>query len=98
MYSQLLAYYQTNYKLACYCIAIAGWYLVIASSAHAQTHSTTAPPPDRLERDNSILERETIGDSSQIASTTTDNPDVTSEDDRNNRDRQTHPSAKPRVT
>ena len=39
MYSQLFAYYQTNYKLACYCIAISGWYLLLASSANAQTPS-----------------------------------------------------------
>ncbi|WP_295614579.1 hypothetical protein [Chamaesiphon sp. GL140_3_metabinner_50] len=37
MYSQLFAYYQTNYKLVCYCIAISGWYLLLASSANAQT-------------------------------------------------------------
>jgi hypothetical protein len=39
MYSQLFAYYQTNYKLACYCIAISGWYLLLASNANAQTQS-----------------------------------------------------------
>jgi hypothetical protein len=62
MYSQLFAYYQTNYKLACYCMAISGWYLLLASSANAQTHSISEASP--------LENRSTAG---EIAPTVTNN-------------------------
>ncbi len=45
MYSQLLAD-RPNYKLAGYCLAIAGWYLILDGNANAQSITASSPQPN----------------------------------------------------
>ncbi|WP_309742650.1 hypothetical protein [Chamaesiphon sp. OTE_20_metabat_361] len=72
MYSQLPAYSHNNYKLACYCLTIAGWYFILGGSANAQS----APAAIWVNNENSIAPE-------QLASNTATNPDAT-RDSRDN--------------
>jgi hypothetical protein len=93
MYSQLLAYSQINYKLACHCIAIAGWWLVLASHASAQT-TVTATPSEWLDNEQLITP-------TQLASITNTDREVAGEDDedreQSNPTPAPNPSAQPQV-
>ena len=62
MYSQLPAY-RPNYKLAGYCLTIAGWYFILGGNANAQSTTASLPQPNS---ENLAPE--------QLASTTVTNP------------------------
>jgi hypothetical protein len=96
MYSQLFGYYQTNYKLACYYIAILGCYLLLASSASAQTRSIdTATPADQLATESVAP---TVGDRI-VASTQPEQTENTAPDqaDPARRDSTDNPTPQPQV-
>ena len=83
MYSQLLAYSHTNYKLACYCLTIAGWYLILGGSANAQS----APAATQVTSENLTAPE-------QLASNTAATPDAT-KDSRDKTPQQPAPTSPP---
>jgi hypothetical protein len=73
MYSQFLAYFHTNYKLACYGMAIAGWYSILAGHAGAQTSP--------VESSTDWVNSENIVNPIQLSSATNTHRDLAGEDD-----------------
>ena len=83
--SQLLTYFKTQSKVVYYSLAIASWYLILASNANAQTPSIAAS--NRLDRDNLVAP-------TKLASTTKTNRDLVGEDGEDNTD---NPATDPQV-